>query len=109
MRTLRIALFVVALCGSADPATPHTLTITGNNTAQTISTSAGSASYVCFVAPATNGSVSMLGDSTTSATVGMPISAGAGFCPPFMGLGAYSLGSFKAYVASGDKLSVTWF
>ena len=109
MRTLRIALLIAALCGIANPATPHTLTITGNNTAQTISTSAGSASYVCFVAPAANAAVSMIGDSTTSATVGMPISAGAGFCPPFMGIGAYSLGSFKAYVATGDKLSVTWF
>ncbi len=109
MRTLRIALLIVALCGIADPAVVHTLTITGNNTAQTVSTTVTSAHWVQFVAPAANSGTSRVGDTTVTSTVGIPLAPGAGMMlPAYQSGGTYSLGQLKAYVATGDTLSVTW-
>src|SRR5258708_6774484 len=110
MKILRLALLLVVLCCIANPAAVHTLTITGNNTAQTISTTNTSgAHWVQFVAPAANSGTSRVGDTTVTSTIGIPLAPGSGMMfPAFQSGGTYSLGQLKAYVATGDTLSVTW-
>ncbi len=109
MKILRLSLLVLALCAIANPAVIHTLTITGNNTAQTVSTTVTSAHWVQFVAPAANAGTSRLGDTTVTSSIGIPLAPGAGMMmPAYQSGGAYNLGQLKAYVATGDTLSVTW-
>lgn len=48
------------------------------------------------------------GDSTTSATVGLPIPPGGGYNTPVCSACSYTLSGMYVYVAVGDKVSIAW-
>lgn len=71
--------------------------------------STGGARWIQIVAPATNSASVRWGDANTSATRGNIIAAGGGqMLPPLSGGDYYPLASVYVYVASGDKVTVTW-
>lgn len=95
---------------------PATLAdITGTSAAVQIYSTGGSARWVLFIAPTANASVVRCGDSNVSASRGAPIAAGAGLLYPSISAQSgdskqplYNLGSLYCYIASGDKVSVSW-
>lgn len=80
--------------------------LAGNNAAQQIAT-VGVGYWVQITAPSTNLSVARCGDVNVSATRGNYIAAGAGQMYPPVGY-AYNLSSIYCYVATGDKVTLTY-
>lgn len=115
MKRLRLScVIVIALCVAAifanelGASAPHTITITGTGAVVQLSTTDQQASSLQFTAPAANSGNARIGDSTTSVSVGelLPPGSGQYFAP--RANGAYSLNTWYAYVASGDKLTIVW-
>jgi hypothetical protein len=119
--TKRIVIIVLCiaylLLGQTGYVAPVTMAdITGDNAAHKLQAS-GSAKWVQFVAQSSNTGTARVGDSTCSATRGIPLAASTGFMfPPIPstpgqavpGAQLYDLASIYYYAATGDKLSVTW-
>jgi hypothetical protein len=84
--------------------------ISGAGTTAALSATNITARWVDFVATGTG--TARIGDSTVSASKGIPISAGSGYTTPPMndshGSPPYSLGALYAYVPSGCTLSVAY-
>lgn len=86
--------------------------ITGDAAAHQLVAS-GSARWIQFIAPAANGAVVRIGDSTTSVSRGLPVAAGGGLMLPALPVETrlslqdhfYSLAGIYYYAGSGDKLS----
>lgn len=85
--------------------------ITGDAATHQLATS-GTCRAIQIIAPSGNAAVVRIGDSTTSATKGLPVAAGGGlFMPPLdsdqresVQQHLYNLSAFYYYAASSDKL-----
>ena len=106
----RILLFaaLAALLTPVRASAPHIITITGTGAVVQLSTTDQQASSIQFTAPSTNTGTARIGDSTTSSTVGEALAAGAGQYEAPKANGSYSLNTWYAYVANGDKLVILW-
>lgn len=83
--------------------------ITGTGVTVQISTNTSARpAWVQLIAPSGNAAVVRFGDSTTSATVGLPIAAGGGYNTPVCSTCSYTLAGMYVYVANGDKVSIAW-
>lgn len=84
--------------------------IAGAGTTVQLATTNATARWIDFVVTGT-GTV-RVGDSTTTSTKGIPISAGSAYTTPAMyevnGAPPYSLAAFYAYVPAGATLSVAY-
>lgn len=81
--------------------------ITGTNATVAICSTCGTAKWVQIVTPAANAAVVRWGDSNTSSTRGAIIAAGGGqYLPPDGG--PYSLPNLYVFIATNDKVTVTW-
>lgn len=89
--------------------------VSGSSTAVQIATS-GTARWIQVIAPAANSNVVRCGDSTVTATRGLPIAAGGGFMFPTIPPDTrqavnqhyYSLSTVYCFISSGDKASFAW-
>ncbi len=88
----------------------HTIaTITGTATTVQISTDALTrAKWVQVIADSGNGAKVFFGDSTVTATRGLPIAAGGGYSTPSCDSCIYTLSTMYAYLAQGDKIYVAF-
>jgi hypothetical protein len=77
--------------------------ITGAGATVAISSSAARANWIQVIAPSGNASNVMFGDSTTTATTGLPIAPGAGYNTPTCANCVYTPSAHFVYVANGDK------
>ena len=110
-----ISFFVgCALCCSALVA-PTTIAGTSDSAAHQIA-SAGSATWIQFVAPSTNTGTVYIGGSGVNSTVGLPLIAGAGMLLPPISVSTnqnttdrrYDLTQWYYLITSGDKLNITY-
>ena len=117
MRRLLI-LAMVALALGAQTRVNTVAEITGSNAAVQINTT-GSAVWVAIMANATNSTTNCsttsmsacprVGDSSVSATRGVPLLPGAsGFYPVPLPNPGYSLAQLYVYIPTGDKINVLW-
>ena len=95
---------------TANPVRMHSLAdISGSSTTVAISTSGTGAQWIQFVAPTGNVSVARWGGPETTSAIGSIIAPGAGqFTPPCPPGSFYPLNTVYVYVATGDKLSITY-
>lgn len=106
-----LALIAAALLSAqSGPVRMHSLAdITGSSTTVAISVSGTGAQWIQFVAPTTNTSVARWGGPETTSAIGSIIAPGAGqFTPPCPPGSYYPLNTVYVYVATGDKLSITY-
>ncbi len=110
MRTKLLLLLLLLVCAFPAKPTLHPIAeITGTGAAVAISTDSSSRpAWVQVIAPAGNSAVVRFGDSTTSATMGLPIAAGGGYNTPVCSSCVYTLSTLYVYVANGDKADVAW-
>ncbi len=106
MKRLLLLLFLLLPC----VADVHTIaTITGSGATVAISTDTTTrAVWIQVIADSGNGAKIFFGDSTVTATRGLPIAAGAGYNTPTCSTCVYTLASHYAYIANGDKLYVAF-
>lgn len=107
---MRKAILALTLLAPLLLANIHTVaTISGSSSAVAIVPgSVARASWIQCVAPSTNASTVQFGDSTVSATVGLPIAAGGGYNTPSCPNCIYNPGATYVYVASGDNVYCAW-
>ena len=106
-----LALIAAALLSAqSGPVRLHSLAdITGTSTTVAISTSGAGAQWIQFVAPTGNASIARWGGPETTSSIGSIIAAGAGqMTPPVPPGSYYVLNTVYVYVATGDKLSITY-
>ncbi len=111
-----LLLLAVALMLCAQTAPTNIPQITGDGSTHQLLTS-GLARAVQFVTPAGNAATVLIGDSTTSATSGIPLVAGAAdYWPPWpdnksvLGKDSYhDLSKIYYFAAVGDKLNVVYW
>ena len=113
MRVLRLTILLFALAFAVSPSGVHSITINGTSARQQISTTASRAHALQVVAEPGNASTVRVGDTQTSSTVGLPVTAtstaaGSQFLPPLSGSEVYILTNVYIYVATGDKANVLW-
>lgn len=102
-------LLILALGTRAHGGIHNVATINGTSSAVAIvAGSPDQAKWIQVIAPSGNSSTVRFGDSTTSATVGLPIVAGAGYNTPPCDSCVYPLSGTFIYVATGDTASVSW-
>src|SRR5689334_3478682 len=103
-RMKRLA-FLILLALVPGAANIHTVaTFTGTAAKVCISTDTTTrAKWIQVVTPAANSAVVRFGDSTVSATTGLPIAAGAGYNTPACESCIYQLAATCMYIANGDK------
>ncbi len=106
MKRLLVLLIFLLPC----QANLHTIaTITGAGATVQISTDIQTrAKWVQVIADSTNGAKIYFGDSTVTATRGLPIAAGGGYNTPTCDTCIYTLSTLYAYIGSGDKLYVSF-
>lgn len=84
-------------------------TITGTGATVQISTDITTrATWIQVIAPSSNSAVVYFGDSTVTATRGLPIAAGGGYNTPPCSSCVYTLAAHYAYIANGDKINVAF-
>ena len=107
MKRLTLML-ILALAPSA--ANIHTIaTISGSGAKVQISTDSQTrAKWIQVIADSGNSAKVFFGDSTVSATTGLPIAAGAGYNTPACQSCVYTLSATYVYVGSGDKVYVAF-
>jgi hypothetical protein len=107
MRKLLLALAILAPLIWANI---HTVaTISGASSAVAIVPgSVARAAWIQCVAPSANTNNVYFGDSTVSATVGLPIAPGGGYSTPTCANCIYSPGNTYVYVSSGDTAACAW-
>lgn len=88
----------------------HTIaTITGTGETVALSTSTTTrAKWIQIITPSTNSAAVYFGDSTVTATTGLPIAAGAGYNTPACESCTYTLSATYVYIANGDKAYVAF-
>ena len=105
----RIALALLLFVGVMKPTNVHPLPkITGSSTQVQLSTVAISCKWIQVIAPSGNTNSVFFGDSTTSATVGLPIAPGGGYNTPTCDSCTYVLSGAYVYVSSGDSAYVAY-
>jgi hypothetical protein len=105
---LAVLLIAFAVVGGAQATFITVTDITGDSATHPLATS-GNARWVQIIAGSGNGSVVRVGDSSTSATRGLPLAPGGGlFLPVLPGGLNYKLSAIYYYAVSGDSLSVMW-
>jgi hypothetical protein len=77
--------------------------ISGSNATVKISTSTARANWIQIITPSANTNSVMFGDSTTTATTGLPIAPGGGYNTPTCANCLYTPAAHFVYVSSGDK------
>jgi|GEM_PF-5754579 len=101
----RIAMLLLLIAGLAFPNISTLATITGSGVAVPIGAGSARSFWVQCIAPATNSANVMFGDSTVTATRGLPIAPGAGYSTPTCEHCIYSPSTTWVYVASGDTIA----
>lgn len=81
--------------------------ITGSGATVPVCSTCGYAQWVQITTPSANAAAVRWGDSSTSSTRGAAIEAGGGQYLPKTA-GPYYLPQLYVYIASSDKVSVTW-
>ena len=76
--------------------------IAGSSATVRISTSTARANWIQIISPSTNANTIMFGDSTTSATTGLPIAPGGGYNTPTCPNCLYTPNAHYVYVVTGD-------
>jgi hypothetical protein len=115
MKSLKTALLIAILAGLAlaQVGGPTNWTvlpdISGTGSAVQVASTVGGAAAIQFVAPSTNASTARWAfSSSVSATFGGILPPGAGQFLPVVTPNSYPLSKLYVYVASGDKLTITY-
>lgn len=101
----RFALLALALIPAYGAFLASFAEVTGTGAAVALTTNTQTlCSYIQIIAPAANSAVVRFGDSTVSATVGLPIAAGGGYNTPVIPGSKYAMSAQYVYVANNDKV-----
>lgn len=107
MKKLLLTLIVAGLCFAQGVAISTAPDITGSASTVVLLSTHRYARTIQIVAPTTNTSAIRWGDTSTTSTRGAVIPPGNGQFFPQIGL-PYDLNTIYVYVASGDKVSISW-
>ena len=108
MRRLLYLAVLILVGGSRAAINPLTDISGGSATVALEATGTDVAKWIALLAPPGNSNNVRFGDSTTTATKGGLLVPGATFTTPACDTCVYPLSGTYVYVATGDKLTVTW-